>query len=88
MQAYLLHLQAAGQTRVGSFQLRELRGRIILWEEAPKDDMEERAHLSQGALSLVWVLADGEEEKEGAEEEAETEEETQEETQEAEGSYK
>jgi len=47
--------------------LRELQGRIILvWQEAPKVDMEERAHLSQGALSLAWVLADGEGETEGA----------------------
>ena len=43
------------------FQLRKLHGRIILWQEAPKVDMEERAHLSQGALSLAWVLAHGEE---------------------------
>jgi len=68
MQAQLLHLQAEGQTRVCSFQLRKLRGRIILWQEAPKVDMEERAHLSQGALSLVWVLAHGEEEAEEKEE--------------------
>jgi len=64
MQAQVLHLQSTGQTRVGSIavQLRELRGRIILWQEAPKDDMEERGHdLSQGALSLAWVLARGEE---------------------------
>ena len=68
MQAhFLLHLQATGQTRIGSFQLRELQGRIILWQETPKDDMEERAHLSQGALSLVWVLTGGEEETEEAE---------------------
>jgi len=56
-------LQATGQTRIGPFQLRELQGRIILWQEAPKVDMEERAHLSQGALSLAWVLADGETEE-------------------------
>ena len=67
MKAQLLHLHATGQTRVCSFQLRELQGRIILWQEAPKVDMEERAHLSQGALSLVWVLAYGEEETEEAE---------------------
>ena len=66
MQAQLLLLQATGQTRVGSFQLRELQGRIILWQEAPKDDMEERAHLSQGALSLARVLAGVEEETEEA----------------------
>jgi len=72
MQAQLLHLRATGQTRIGSFQLRELQGRIILRQEAPKDDMEERTHLSQGALSLVWVLAHGEEEAEAEEaEEAE-----------------
>jgi len=41
--------------------------------------MEEQAHLSQGPLSLVWVLADGEEEAEAGAG-AETEEE-------AEGSY-
>ena len=64
----MLHLPATGKTRVCSFQLRELQGSIILWEEAPKDDMEERARLSQGALSLAWVLADGEEEAEEAEE--------------------
>jgi len=63
MQAELLLLQATGQTRVGPFQLCELLGSIILWQEAPKVDMEERAHLSQGTLSLVWVLADGEEGK-------------------------
>ena len=28
-----------------------------------KNDMEKRAHLSQGALSLAWVLAQGEEEE-------------------------
>ena len=54
-------LQATGQTRVCSFQLQELLGSIILWQETPTVDMEERAHLSQGALSLVWVLADGKE---------------------------
>jgi hypothetical protein len=43
--------------------LRKLHGRIILWQEAPKDDMEERLHLSQGPLSLAWVLAYGEEEE-------------------------
>jgi hypothetical protein len=43
--------------------LRELHGRIILWQEAPKVDMEERAHLSQGSLSLAWVLAYCEEEE-------------------------
>jgi hypothetical protein len=37
-----------------------------LWQEAPKDDMEERAHLSQGALSLAWVLAGVEKETEKA----------------------
>jgi hypothetical protein len=37
-----------------------------LWQEAPKDDMEERAHLSQGTLSLAWVLADGTKETEEA----------------------
>jgi len=41
--------------------LRELLGSIILWQEALKVDMEERAHLSQGALSLAWVLVHGEE---------------------------
>jgi len=66
MQAQLLLLQATGQTRVCSFQLRELHSRIILWQEAPKVDMEERAHLSQGALSLAWVLAHGEGEMEEA----------------------
>ena len=66
MQAQLLHLHATGQTRVSSFQLRELHGRIILWQKAPKDDMEERAHLSQGALSLAWVLAGVEKETEEA----------------------
>ena len=66
MQDHVLHLQPTGQTRVCSFQLRELHGRIILWQEAPKDDMEERARLSQGALSLAWVLALGEEEAEEA----------------------
>ena len=41
-------------TRVCPFQLRELHGRIILWQEAPKVDItEERAHLPQGALSLA-----------------------------------
>jgi hypothetical protein len=66
MQAQLLHLQTTGQTRVCSFHLRELYGRIILWQEAPKDDMEERAHLSQSTLSLAWVLAYREEETEEA----------------------
>ena len=66
MQAQVLLLRATGQIRVCSFQLRELHGRIILWQEAPKDDMEERARLSQGALSLAWVLALGEEEAEEA----------------------
>jgi hypothetical protein len=66
MQAQVLHLRATGQARVCPFQLRELQGRIILWQEAPKVDMEERAHLSQGALSLAWVLAEGEEETEEA----------------------
>ena len=63
MQAKVLHLQLKGQARICPFQLRELQGRIILWQEAPKVDMEERAHLSQGALSLAWVLAQGEEEE-------------------------
>ena len=66
MQAQVLLLRATGQIRVCSFQLRELHGRIILWQEAPKDDMEERAHLSQGALSLAWVLAGVEKETEKA----------------------
>ena len=57
MQAQVLLLRATGQIRVCSFQLRELHGRIILWQEAPKDDMEERAHLSQGTLSFAWLLA-------------------------------
>jgi hypothetical protein len=61
MQAQVLLLRATGQIRVCSFQLRELHGRIILWQEAPKVDMEERAHLSQGALSFAWVLTHGEE---------------------------
>ena len=30
-----------GQARIGPSQLRELQGSIILWQEAPKDDMEE-----------------------------------------------
>jgi len=62
MQAQVLHLHATSQTRVCSFQLLKLHGRIILWQEAPKVDMEERAHLSQGALSLAWVLAHDEKE--------------------------
>jgi hypothetical protein len=37
-----------------------------LWEEAPKVGMEERAHLPQGSLSFVQVLANDEEETEGA----------------------
>jgi hypothetical protein len=32
-----------------------------LWQETPKVDMEERANLSQGALSLVRALEDDEE---------------------------
>ena len=36
--------------------------------------MEERMHLPQGALSLAWVLADGEEAPEEASEEAKQEE--------------
>jgi len=63
MQAQLSLLQATSQAWVCSFQLRKLHGRIILWHEAPKDDMEERAHLSQGSLSLAWVLAYCEEEE-------------------------
>ena len=39
--------------------LRELHASIILWQEAPKCDMEERTHLSQGALSLARALAHG-----------------------------
>jgi len=66
MQAWVLHLRATGQTRIFPFQLRELQGCIILWQEAPKFDMEEQAHLSQGALSLAWVLAEGKEETEEA----------------------
>jgi len=66
MQAQLLHLSATSQTRVCPFQLRELQGRIILWQEVPKVDMEERAHLSQGAVSLIWALAHDEEETEEA----------------------
>ena len=61
MQAWVLLLHATCQTRVCPFQLRELQGSIILWQGAPKVDMEERAHLSQGALSLAWVLAHCEE---------------------------
>ena len=61
MQAHLLHLRATSQTRVCPFQLRELQGSIILWQEAPKVDMEEGAYLSQGALSLVWALEDDKE---------------------------
>jgi len=49
-----IHLRATCMTRVCPFQLRELHGRIILWQEAPKVDItEERAHLPQGALSLA-----------------------------------
>ena len=66
MQAQVLHLRATGQAWVYPFQLRELQGRIILWQEAPKVGMEERAHLSQGALPLAWVLAEGEAEIEEA----------------------
>jgi hypothetical protein len=54
-------MRIAGQTRIGPFQLRELQGRIILWQETPTVGVKERAHLSQGALSLAWVLAHGEE---------------------------
>jgi hypothetical protein len=45
-----------------------------LLQEAPKVDMEVRARLSQGALSLAWVLAHDQEERDEGYDQEEAEE--------------